>query len=195
MRLFVALDLPEPVKNSLASLIETLRPCAALRWVKPENLHITTKFIGEFPEEDLDLLQAALSEIQSPAVPISVRGLGWFPNPHRPRVFWAAVHAPDSLPALARATEEAVVGLGVPREGRPWAPHLTLARIEATVDLASLRRRIASLDGQDWGSFKATEFHLYKSDLRPGGSVYTRLVTFPLAVTPADSKGANQGGL
>ncbi|MBI3684761.1 MAG: RNA 2',3'-cyclic phosphodiesterase [Acidobacteria bacterium] len=181
MRLFVGLELPQEVKDNLNRLLERLRPAAGLRWGSVENLHITTKFVGEWPEERLEELKAGLGKVNGHSpIPIEIRGLGWFPNPHNPRVFWAAVRAPESLAALAKATEEVTVALGVARETRPYSPHLTLARIQETANLAELRRRVASLESDEFGQFTAAEFHLYQSQLMPGGSVYTRLATFPL---------------
>jgi 2'-5' RNA ligase len=180
MRLFVALDLSDSVKDRLTALVDSLRSSARIRWTRPSNLHLTTKFIGEWPEERLEELKTALETIESPPITIAVRGLGWFPNPHHPRIFWAAVRAPESLPALARATDATCSLLGIAPETRPYSPHLTLARIEEKPDLGPLRRRIASLDTDEWGEFTASEFHLYLSQLQPGGSVYSKLASFPM---------------
>lgn len=180
MRLFVGLDLPEEIKVNLGSLIERLRKAAPIRWSPVGNLHITTKFIGEWPEERVGEMKQALAAVRGPAMEIAIRGLGWFPNPHRPRVFWAAVRAAESLSALAAATETAAEGLGIAKEKRPYSPHLTLARVEEGKDVAELRRRVAALDSDDFGSFRAAEFHLYLSRPGAGGSVYTKLASFPL---------------
>ncbi|MBL8173694.1 MAG: RNA 2',3'-cyclic phosphodiesterase [Bryobacterales bacterium] len=182
MRLFVGLDLPEDVKANLGNLVQRLRPLAPLRWSAVANLHITTKFIGEWPEDRLPAMKQALDSIHGIApFSISIRGLGWFPNPHRPRVFWAAVRAPEALAQLAAATGEATSSLGVPQETRPFAPHLTLARMpDSSPDLSALRRAIASLDSDDFGQYHATTFHLYLSKMGPGGSVYTKLASYSL---------------
>lgn len=184
MRLFVAIDLPASVQSALVSLIDTLRPTARIRWSKPANLHLTTKFIGEFPDSQLAALRDALARVPSPEIPIAVRGIGWFPNPHNPRILWAGVRAPESLGALALATDEILLPLGIQPEKRAYSPHLTLARIEGKVELAPLRRQIASLPSAEWGDFTASAFHLYLSELRPGGSLYTRLATFPMSGLP-----------
>lgn len=182
MRLFVGLDLPESVKTNLGELVANLRPAAKMRWSPVTNLHITTKFIGEWPESRLEEMNAALAGIKGIApFTIDIRGLGWFPNPHRPRVFWAAVRAPQQLAQLAAATDEATFQLGVAKETRPYSPHLTLARMpDPPVDLAALRRAVAALSSDDFGSLDAACFHLYLSKMGPGGSVYTKLATFPL---------------
>lgn len=182
MRLFVGIDLPYEVRRNLELLLQMLRPKADLQWSPPANLHVTTKFIGEWPEEDLDILKEALAEISPPGeFRVDIQGLGWFPDERNPRVFWAGIRGGESLPALARATEDACEPLGIAREGRPYSPHLTLARIRRPVDLTALRKSLASLPSDHFGRFTATQFHLYESQLRPGGSIYTKLASFHLA--------------
>ncbi len=182
MRLFVAVDLPDPLVAALARLIDRLRPTARIRWSPPENLHITTKFIGEWPEPRLGEVESALAALpRREPFEIQVRGLGFFPNPHHPRVFWAAVHAPAALGELARQTDDAVARLGVERESRAFSPHLTLARIKEPVPMQPLREAIAALPDTDFGAFTVDRFYLYRSQLHPGGSIYSRLKEFPLA--------------
>jgi 2'-5' RNA ligase len=182
MRLFIAIDLPREVLESLGRLVDTLRPTARLKWSPVENLHITTKFAGEWPEARLGEMTGALSDLaKHPLIEISVSGVGFFPNPHHPRVFWAGVHAPPALAELARETDEKLARLGVPSESRPFSPHLTLARVkEPLPPLVSLRQKIAALDSLDFGSFSADQFHLYLSRLSPSGATYTRLASFPI---------------
>ena len=175
MRLFTGLDLPEEVILSLRSLLVHLQPAAKINWSPPENLHITTKFIGEWPEERLDKLKSALAQLSPRApIPIHVRKVGFFPNPHAPRVFWCGIEAPG-LEALAAATDRATQALGIPAESRAFSPHLTLARIKERLNLQPLRESIAVLPSLDFGRFLADRFFLYQSRLGPKGSVYTKL--------------------
>jgi 2'-5' RNA ligase len=182
MRLFAGIDLPTEVRESLAAMLGGLRPCARLSWSPAANLHITTKFIGEWPEERLDALIAALRSLP-PRQPIGIafRGLGWFPNAHAPKIFWVGVKADGGLAELARQTDEAVARLGVPPERRRFSPHLTLARIREQVPLARLREAVAALPSEDFGEFTASRFHLFLSERAASGSVYTKLAEFPLA--------------
>ena len=175
MRLFTGLDLPPEVVENLERLLERLRPTARIQWSPPENLHITTKFIGEWPDERVDELKTALAgvEMASP-IPVHIRRVGFFPNPHSPRVFWCGIEAPG-LEKLARATDQVTAGLGVPGEKRAFSPHLTLARIKERVDLQPLRETIAAMPSLDFGQFIVDRFFLYQSRLRPTGSVYTKL--------------------
>lgn len=179
MRLFTALDPSPEVQERLVELLDRLRPSARLRWTKPENLHLTLKFIGEYPDAELGALQEAMREAPWPGrFEVRVAGLGFFPNDRAPRVFWAGIQAGKELAGLARAIDEVLLKLGVPAEGRPYSPHLTLARIENRTPLERLHRTIRDLGPVDLGSFRPDRFYLYRSQPGPGGSVYTRLAEF-----------------
>jgi 2'-5' RNA ligase len=180
MRLFTAIDIPEDMMEGLRALLKRLKPLAKLSWSHVENLHITTKFIGEWPPERLDEMKRALAATRVPGpIEIAVRGLGWFPNERRPRVFWAGIEGGDPLRSLAHATEQAVAQLGVPVEERAYSPHLTLARIREAVPLDALRKALEALPsecGFDFGSFQAPSFFLYLS----ANGKYTQLARFPI---------------
>ena len=181
MRLFTGLDLPAEVVSNLEALLGRLRPTARVQWSPPRNLHITTKFIGEWPEARLDELKAALAALPArPAIAAHIHGVGFFPNPRNPRVFWCGVDAPG-LAALAADTDRATAALGIAAEQRPFSPHLTLARIKDRLDPRPLEAAIAGSPSLDFGRFEARSFYLYLSQLRPTGSVYTKLAEFPLA--------------
>ncbi|MEK7754776.1 MAG: RNA 2',3'-cyclic phosphodiesterase [Acidobacteriota bacterium] len=181
MRLFCGLDLAPDVTRALGELVGQLRPAARINWIPVENLHLTTKFIGEWPAGRIEEITRALTPLGTRApFRIEIRGLGWFPNPHSPRIFWAGVKAPPDLAELARATDAALGNIGVPPEARPFSPHLTLARIKSPVPLSDMLGRIAGLESTDFGSFAAGAFYLYRSERGPGGSVYTKLAEFPL---------------
>ena len=135
MRLFTGIDLPTAVVRALDELLDRLRPTARIKWSPPANLHVTTRFIGEWPEARLPELRAALAALPShPPIPIQIRNLGYFPNPKSPRVFWAGVEASPDLAAL-----------GLEPEKRGFSPHLTLARVKDPVPLAALRQAVAAL--------------------------------------------------
>lgn len=181
MRLFTGLDLPDEVVENLDQLISRLRPHAQIHWSPPQNLHITTKFIGEWPEERLDELKTALASAKAPQpISVHIRKVGFFPNPHAPRVFWCGIEAPG-LEDLAAATDRATAALGIASEKRAFSPHLTLARIKEKVNLQPLRELIASLPSLDFGRFTADRFFLYHSRLSPSGSVYTKLAEWKLS--------------
>lgn len=182
MRLFAGIDVPYEMRRNLELLIAHLQPKARIQWSSLKNLHITTKFIGDFPDEDLHILKDALAEVPvSGDLRIAIQGLGWFPNPHQPRVFYAGVQAFDGLKNLARETDLLCAQLDIPPELKPYHPHLTLARIKAPTDLTALQQAIAGLPSVEFGAYTATQFHLYESKLMPGGSAYYKLASYPLA--------------
>ena len=174
MRLFTAIDLPPEMLEKLREFLARLRPLAKLRWSAVENLHITTKFIGEWPEARIqDMKTALLGIARSGPIGISVRGVGWFPDVRRPRVFWAGVAAGEPLAKLARSTEEAVATLGVPVETRAYSPHLTLARVR---EVAPIDDVLASAGDPDFGGFQPSSFFLYLSS----NGKYSKLAEYPL---------------
>lgn len=187
MRLFVALEIPATVRENLANFIKQLRPLAPkLRWVRPENLHVTLKFIGELPAEKLAAIRTALASIRSAqAVTIDFRGLGFFPNEKHPRVFWAGMEASPNLKTLASDVEHVAEKLGIPRERRPFSPHLTLARFEPPRLPEKLRAPIQENATREFGSLAAKEFRLIESQLKPSGAEYTTLESFPFVVAEA----------
>ncbi|MCL6565567.1 MAG: RNA 2',3'-cyclic phosphodiesterase [Acidobacteriia bacterium] len=181
MRLFVAVDVGEAVRERLGALIRELAPlCPGARWVRPEGMHVTLKFIGEVTAEKTERIRAALATIAWPGpIEMVIRNTGFFPNAKHPRVLWAGIEAPPALAALAAAVEARLEPLGVPRESRTFHPHLTLARFKHEAGLAQLQQALARRGQVEFGRVVATAFHLYESRLRPSGAVYTRLATFP----------------
>lgn len=182
MRLFCGLSLAYEVRRNLELLLEHLRPQADIRWSPPDNLHITTKFIGEWPDDRVEEIRQALRGIPAPGpMQIGIRGIGWFPNPHSPRVLFAGVDAPQALQDLHAAADSRLAAIGVKAESKPYHPHLTLARIQTPSGLAALRQAIAGLPSADFGAFAAQKHLLYRSKLTPAGSQYSVIGEFPLS--------------
>jgi 2'-5' RNA ligase len=181
MRLFVALDIPDAVRRALRELMARLKPeCEGARWVRPEGMHITLKFLGEVEEAKLDSIRAALSSIRcGQAVESHFRGIGFFPNEFHPRVVWCGIEASSNLPQLAASVDRALQPFGFSPESHPFTPHLTLARFNSHKGLDTLVRAANNLKSYDFGSARSSEFHLYQSVLKPSGAEYTRLATFP----------------
>ena len=181
MRLFTGIDLPEEVCEKLERLLTVLRPCAHLKWSPLYNLHITLRFIGEWPEAKLPELEAALHAVTPrEAIQTDVKGLGWFPNSHHPRVFWAGVQGGDALTMLAKDIDAALAPIGLAAEDRVFNPHLTLARIKEPAPLNTLRSAIAKLDSVEFGKFSVGRFYLYRSQPGSAGSIYTKLSEYSL---------------
>ncbi|MEO8097901.1 MAG: RNA 2',3'-cyclic phosphodiesterase [Acidobacteriota bacterium] len=162
MRLFTAIELPQHASPALIALIDHLRPLAKLAWTPPEKLHITTKFIGEYPQPRLsDLVQALSSVAVSHPIDITILRLGWLPSPRFPLTLFAAVERTESLHALATATDRALQPLGIAPEQRIYRPHVTLARMRSRrrEPLPELHAEIAKLALLDFASFQAPSFH------------------------------------
>ncbi len=180
MRLFVALDLNESVRAAISAFCEKLRRALpAARWARPEGIHVTLKFIGEVNEDRAAPIQAALGKIHSGApVEITFRGTGFFPNEHRPRVFWAGMDASPNLAQIASEIEAQLEPLGIAREAREFRPHLTLARFDEIRGIEMLHAALRESGSQEFGAVKTSEMVLYESKLGRGGARYTRLATF-----------------
>ena len=194
MRLFVALEIPAETRAALAGLIASLRPkCPSAKWVRAEAMHVTLKFIGHTAEENLPKICAALAGVRSPSpVQLQFRGLGFFPNDRRPRVFWSGVEVSTNAAEIAAEIDASLthLAIGIEPETRPFTPHLTLARLNpderrssgATAQgVAALVNAIRDSAQADFGRLQTSEFHLFESKLKPTGAEYTRLQTFPFA--------------
>ena len=179
-RLFTAVDISEDVRERLGRFLAKVQPLANLRWTSAANLHVTTKFIGEWPKQRSAELERVLTAMpKAGPLMIRIRGLGWFPNPHSPRVFWAGVEAFEGLKSLAAETSRAVETLGIPAEAREYSPHLTLGRTRENTpkeSLQAVRQVVAALESDDFGEFEATAQFLYLSS----GGTYTKLAQYNL---------------
>ena len=181
MRLFVALEIPGEIRGALAAFLKELRAIAPqAKWVRADNLHATLKFLGEVEPCKLAAVKTALAEIRSPrAVVLDFRGLGFFPNEKRPRVFWAGMEASPNLAPLAADVDQALHKLGFPPEERPFTPHLTLARFNPPGLPPLLEAAAQQNHSRSFGSLTTREFHLIESKLKPTGAEYTNLQSFP----------------
>ena len=183
MRLFVALSISAQVRESLASLLSELRRADSKpRWVHPENLHVTLKFIGHIADEALPTVLGALRKITAPSqIALEFRGIGFFPNDRRPSVVWAGIQAAPELAALASRVDQSLAREGLPRETRSFSPHLTLARFKEPRMSEPLRALLAKCTDLSFGNQITTEFHLMESKTKPSGAEYTTLHSFPFA--------------
>jgi RNA 2',3'-cyclic 3'-phosphodiesterase len=195
MRLFVALDIPETIRERIASFLEEVRRLApVVRWVAPESLHVTLKFIGERPDGMVQSIEESLRKISSPAIQISFRGCGFFPTEKAARVFWIGIEAGSALNQLATRIEGELQPLGIEAERRPFGPHLTLARAgnvsgtpgrqpsdKANRRFSLLQAKLQAMSPLDFGRMNATEFFLYRSQLSSRGAQYSKVARFALS--------------
>jgi len=194
MRIFVGIDLDNEIRTKIARFLEGVRGFAPdARWVRPESLHITLKFIGEQKPEQVAAIAERLQLVESTRAEIRFAAYGFFPTAKAPRVFWIGIQAGPELVELASGIDAALAELQIPREDRPLSPHLTLARggggsgapkwrkgDGSNSIFTELQKRLAAMSELDFGTMTAREFFLYQSQLSPGGSKYTKLQKFSL---------------
>jgi 2'-5' RNA ligase len=180
MRLFIAIPAPDDVRQQLVSVMEKLKPLSrAPRWVRPEGLHLTLKFLGEVDELQVPQITSAMKDIRaSKPLDLRFRGVGSFPQNDRPRVIWAGVEDTGALAPLAEALATRFEPLGFRREEREFSPHVTLARINSRERLDNLVRAAARFASYDFGAMQASEFELFQSTLKPSGAEYTAIEKF-----------------
>jgi RNA 2',3'-cyclic 3'-phosphodiesterase len=193
MRLFIALDIDDSIRERIARFVEGVRRFAPdHRWVRPESLHLTLKFIGEKPDPMAEQIRQALETVSSSPFEIQLRGYGFFPSARSARVFWAGIAEGQRLGSLAATVDEKVVALGIPKEEHAFSPHLTLARAAGRSgsprrkgdglnrSFQHLQEKLQLLPTPEFGTMMAREFFLYQSQLSPKGSKYTKLASFAL---------------
>ncbi|HET7088221.1 MAG TPA: RNA 2',3'-cyclic phosphodiesterase [Anaerolineae bacterium] len=190
VRAFIAVELPKVTRDALSEVQARLgqhAPRGSVRWVKPDNIHLTLKFLGQVPTAQIEAISLALRRAVSVlhVFPFDVMRVGCFPDAQRPRVIWVGIDEPSgALHALQRAVESATVPLGYPTEPRPFQPHLTLGRTGRDLrpaDLHKLGEAVMAAKIGLIGHVHADEIVLFQSELAPSGSIYTVLARFPLA--------------
>jgi RNA 2',3'-cyclic 3'-phosphodiesterase len=187
-RLFVALEPPDAVRRRIVRAAAELRRAAGraeadVRWVAPENLHLTLQFLGGVPEERVPVLAAALEAAAAGSRPLTleVTGAGGFPNARRPRVVWLGMAG--DVPALAAMVDDLgrrLAPLGFPPEARPFSPHLTLGRARDQRGAPGLGGALAARAQEDGFAWRATEVVLFESHLSAKGPRYEAILRAPL---------------
>ncbi|HKT89802.1 MAG TPA: RNA 2',3'-cyclic phosphodiesterase [Candidatus Sulfotelmatobacter sp.] len=179
MRLFVAIEIEPVIRERINEFVSGLRPkISEARWVRPEGMHITLKFLGNVADERRTMVENALRCVCGREVTLSLKQLGVFPNPRSPRVLWAGIQAGPELEQLATAVDRQMGSIGFETEKRGFSPHVTLARFKDHP-----RGNLGSLLSEaqpSFGTMTANEFHLYESKLSPQGSRYIKLASFKL---------------
>ena len=183
MRSFIAIELPDEVKASLAGIQQGLKKSGAdIRWVKTDNIHLTLKFLGDIEEEIVpDIIHVLKGTCQHHNVfSIEISGIGTFPAKKSPRVLWAGIHDNGELIKLHAEIEEGMASLGIDTEKRAFAPHLTFGRFRSPRRRDLLIEQIDMMRHESFGLFDVRSIYLIKSDLKPSGAVYSRLADLPL---------------
>lgn len=185
VRSFIAVSLSAELRTKLAQVEDSLAeilPDLPIRWVPAANVHLTLKFLGDVSVNNIPMLEEILLSEAAITKPfeLSVGGFGVFPNVSRPRVLWVGVEAPDELSSLQRRIEAEAARLGYAHDKRPFSPHLTLGRVSRSAETRQIRTISSTLRNYKLGFIGATHIksvNLYRSDLEPGGAVYSKMFT------------------
>jgi RNA 2',3'-cyclic 3'-phosphodiesterase len=187
LRAFIAVELPIEIRQAACAATSKLRKEIGelVRWVPLENMHLTLKFLGDVAPSNMDMLSQMLraeTELFN-CFDLGLNGLGSFPSPKRPRVIYIGIQAPAALESLYRGIESASRRLGYESEERGFSPHLTLGRVKQNVTATEqqvIRRALEQTKIDSLGTARVDSVQLFKSDLKPTGSVYTQLYSAPL---------------
>ncbi|HSB01271.1 MAG TPA: RNA 2',3'-cyclic phosphodiesterase [Anaerolineales bacterium] len=187
LRAFIAVEIPLPIRQAVCSATSDLQKALStlVRWVPMENMHLTLKFLGDVSPSNVDMVTQMISAEADlfDCFELHVDGLGSFPSLKRPRVIYIGIQAPAVLNALQRGIESASRRLGYESEERDFSPHLTIGRVKQNItatEQQAIRRALEGTKVDSLGTARVDSLHLYKSDLKPSGSVYTRLYSAPL---------------
>jgi 2'-5' RNA ligase len=184
IRAFLAIELPDSLRPGLAQVQEELkRSRADVRWVPVNNIHLTLKFFGNVPDDEIEALAQAARQAAAEAAPLQLQATsaGAFPSPQAPRVVWLGLGG-DVVPLtqLFYRLEKAFATLGYLPEGRAFNPHLTIGRVKSPANRDKLARLLEKMPPVDWPPFTVKELILFQSVLSPQGSKYTPLQVIPL---------------
>ena len=187
LRTFIAVDIPPAIQKTIQYKIEMLRKAIgnSIRWVPVQNIHLTLKFLGDVSHNDVEKLTQMLRTESDTRLSfdITISGLGSFPNSKRARVVFIRTQASAELDALQRGIESATTRLGFEADTRPFSPHLTVGRVRDQITASEqekIRKTLEETKIDSVGTARVDSIHLYKSELKPGGSVYTKLFSAPL---------------
>lgn len=178
MRSFIAIELPETITSALSSLQQELKQCGAdVRWVRPEGIHLTLKFLGEVEDKDVAGIVKMIEGtcMRYRAFNLEIKGTGVFPNKKSPRVLWVSVYGNETFMELQREIEDGMASMGFEKENRRFSPHLTLGRFRSLRWKETLLDKIELNKDTKFGTMDIKSVSLMQSDLSPAGAKYTRV--------------------
>jgi 2'-5' RNA ligase len=183
LRSFIAIELPEPVRTALSELQNKFKECGAdVRWVRPEGIHLTLKFLGDVKEQDVDsivkLIEGTCRKYK--AFNLEIAGAGVFPNKRSPRVLWVGINGNGTFKALQNEIDDTMSSMGYEKENRKFIPHLTLGRFRSFKGMDELMEKVELHRDSILGSADVNKISLMKSDLGPAGAKYTRVAEIAL---------------
>jgi RNA 2',3'-cyclic 3'-phosphodiesterase len=189
MRTFIAIELPKEIKEYLAKLQQELKTAQAdVKWVEPDNIHLTLKFLGEIDDTLLEKITAIINDVANKisAFKLRINSLGAFPKIDSPRVIWVGVDAGDKeVKEIAGKLEEEIAKIGIPKEDRPFSSHITIGRTKSGLNqqkLVQVLKDKFDLGGKN-PEFSASKITLFKSTLSPKGPAYEILKEADLKTT------------
>jgi 2'-5' RNA ligase len=188
MRLFIAIDLDDGIKENIKNLTADLkRSMQGVKWVRDEGIHITLKFLGEVPESKVEMITKTLEQVSTryEALDIEICHLGRFPERGDPRIIWVgALESTGILKDLALDIEKELGKIGFEREKRSFKPHVTLGRVRRGRGSGKISSLMLENKVISFGSFQAKHIYLIRSILRPDGARYEKIGTFAFRKEP-----------
>lgn len=182
LRCFIAIEIPETIKKSVADIIDNLKKSGSdVKWVPEENIHITLQFLGETEESLIPDIKGALYKILAPysSFYIKIADVGCFPSGKRPRVIWVGMEGPQALIDLYKDISSEMVKFGYQKEERGFTPHVTIGRVKSNRNMGELLRRLEEFKVTDFPGFEVQNIKLVKSELKPSGAKYYSLAEIP----------------
>ena len=191
IRSFIAVELSPPLRQQIENIQNELKRAATdVRWVRTEGIHLTLKFLGALDEARLEEVAAVLEDCLTgeTVFTLTAGSLGAFPNGNNPKVIWLGVQDErGELKSVHETIERGLTGLGFKSENRAFSPHLTLGRVTSAKGRRAVSRCLETMGGCACGTFAVGEICLFKSELKPGGAVYTKLKSFVLSPQPKNA--------
>jgi 2'-5' RNA ligase len=183
IRCFISINLDEYTQKKVGDIIDVLNKYEAdIKWVNPENLHLTLKFLGNTPEERLNLIKEALENVASKYHPFytKIKGMGVFPNKRYPRVLWVGVENKEILIEIQRQVETEMSFIGYKKEQKEFSPHVTIGRARSSFRVQNVLECLDSYKDYDFGILCVKNIYIMRSDLNPKGPKYTKLYEISL---------------
>ena len=186
IRTFIAVSLSSSILSGIEKLVRTLKTdCGDVRWVEPQNLHVTLKFLGDIPLNDLPQLIRTVTQSvsQTDSFDLTFQGFGAFPNRESPKTIWIGCHEGSAeLIQLAERIDAGLFSIGYPKETRRFSPHLTIGRVK-TKEPGTISPLMSVFDEQQdhlFGSCSVSEVQIFSSELTRRGPIYDELAVIPL---------------
>lgn len=184
LRCFIAIELPDKIKNNIDTYIEKLNATKAdVKWVPSKNLHLTLKFLGSTPEKiipDISRKLLEIAKLYNNSFYMQILGAGVFPNTRHPRVVWLGIKDSEDAVKIQKDIDESMKEFGFEMESREFKPHLTIGRVRSLKNKDLLMKELATLKEVDFGKIEVNSIALMKSELKPSGAEYFKLKGIPL---------------